>query len=289
MSSTLSSRTGHALLRSTEQKLSELSREADQGKCFCRALVRTPLIALIRQCDRFEPVCSQCKRAGKACGGYRDVPSFAFRDENDKAARRSAMAKSRSEARRKRVKDSTPDPDGSPVSSCPSRLSSVVQRRSSPMFLGQTIPAAVSSSLEEQGLRFFFNRFVTAISAVENSPYDIKSPPFLGAISLEARLRDAVISVGLAAMANVTRDRTLLLVSREKYVAAINSVRLAVGNPEQVSPDQTFKLIVMLSLYEVRSDYRHLYPRFVNGRLNQTVVPDGLLCAKPGRLLDSTL
>lgn len=121
------------------------------------------------------------------------------------------------------------------------------------MHLVPTIPAAVPSSMEEQGLKFFFNRFVTAISAVQNSPYDIKSPPFFNAISLEARLRDAIISVGLAAMANVTRNRSLLLASREKYVAAINSVRLAVGNPEQANPDQTFKLIVMLSLYEVRS------------------------------------
>lgn len=103
-------------------------------------------------------------------------------------------------------------------------------------------------------MRFFFNRFTTTVSALGSSPYDIKSPPFLKAISLEAGIRDSVISVGLAAMANVTRDRSLLLVSREKYVAAINSVRMAVGNPEQANPDQTFKLIVLLSLYEVGSN-----------------------------------
>jgi hypothetical protein len=140
-----------------------------------------------------------------------------------------------------------------------------------------TIPAAVSSSVDEQGLKFFFNRFVTAISAVENSPYDIKSPPFLRDISLEARLRDAVISVGLAALANVTRDRSLLLVSREKYVAAINTVRLAVGNPEQANPDQTFKLIVMLSLYEVRSKYRQILCVSLGAKLTKAVLPDGLL------------
>lgn len=178
-----------------------------------------------------------------------------FRDENDKAARRSTIAKSRSEARRKQLGDSNSSSDASsPVSSQSSPSSLVVQRRSPRVHRALSIPAAVSSSVEEQGLKFFFNRFVTAVSAVESSPYDINSPPFLSAISLEARLRDAVISVGLAAMANVTRDRSLLLVSREKYAAAINSVRLAVGNPEQANPDQTFKLIVMLSLYEVNSD-----------------------------------
>lgn len=140
-----------------------------------------------------------------------------------------------------------------------------------------TIPAAVPSSVDEQGLKFFFSQFVTAISAVENSPYDIKSRPSLRDVSLEARLQDAVISVGLAALANVTRDRSLLLVSREKYVAAINSVRLAVGNAEQANPDQTFKLIVMLSLYEVRSNITILLPLPPSAKLTKAVLLDGLL------------
>lgn len=115
----------------------------------------------------------------------------------------------------------------------------------------QSIPAAISSNLEERGLKFFFNRFATAVSAFQGSPYDIKSLSFLNAISLEVPLREAVVSVGLAALSNITKDRSLLLASREKHMGTINSVRLAVENPEQASPDQTFKLIVMLSLYEV--------------------------------------
>lgn len=177
-----------------------------------------------------------------------------FRDESDKTARRSAVAKSRSEARRKLLEDSTSSSDKSSASSHSSPSSFVVQRSRPRVLLVPTIPAGVSSTLEEQGLKFFFNRFVTAASAVESPSYDLKSPPLLRAISLEATLRDAVASVGLAAMSNVTGDRSLLLVSREKYVAGLNSVRLAVGDPEQANPNQTFKLIVMLSLYEVCSN-----------------------------------
>ncbi|KAJ5175891.1 uncharacterized protein N7482_001768 [Penicillium canariense] len=71
------------------------------------------------------------------------------------------------------------------------------------------------------------------------------------AIHRESSLRDAVVSVGLAAMSNVTQDRALSLAAREKYVATINVVQRAVENPESANVNQTFKIILMLSLYEM--------------------------------------
>lgn len=179
-----------------------------------------------------------------------------FRDENDQTARRSAIAKAKSAARQKPLNDSTWSSEKTSSSAEPSS-SLVLGKRPPWVLFVPTIPVAISSSMEERGLKFFFNRFATAVSAFESSPYDIKSPSFLNAISLEAPLLDAVVSVGLAALSNITKDRSLLLASREKHMGTINSVRLAVGNPEQASPDKTFKLIVMLSLYEVCSNNVH--------------------------------
>lgn len=68
---------------------------------------------------------------------------------------------------------------------------------------------------------------------------------------MQLPLRDATISVGLAAMSNVSQDRVLSLAAREKYVAAINVVRTAVQNPEHANANQTFQIIIMLTLYEV--------------------------------------
>ncbi|KAJ5666398.1 uncharacterized protein N7477_008846 [Penicillium maclennaniae] len=107
--------------------------------------------------------------------------------------------------------------------------------------------------MEEHGLSFFFYRFVTAISMLEQPPPQLEVPHLLGQMLLRPPVRDAAISVGLAAKSNVMRDRSMRLVAKEKYATAISSVRVAVENPQQANLDQTFKLIFMLSLYEMVS------------------------------------
>jgi hypothetical protein len=114
--------------------------------------------------------------------------------------------------------------------------------------------------VEEQGLSFFFLRFVTTVPRLEHAPLEVEISPLLGSVLLHAPVRDAAISVGLAARSNVTRDRSLRLVAKEKYAAAISSVRVAVENPQQANPDQTLKLIIMLGLYEVRPSYDCPFP-----------------------------
>jgi hypothetical protein len=179
-----------------------------------------------------------------------------FRDENDKTARRAAAAKAKSEARRKLLDSSDSSDEGSNISTNgfgPSRLNYVAQPERTRMVIVPKMPAVVPSSLEEQGLKFFFDRFVCAISGLDGDILSgLQTPPFLKAILMQSPLRDATISVGLAAMANVYQDRALLLAAREMYVAAINYVRRAVQNPEQANANQTFHIIVMLSMYEVR-------------------------------------
>lgn len=111
--------------------------------------------------------------------------------------------------------------------------------------------------MEEQGLRFFFNRFATSVQkAGDNTSLleisSLATSPLIASVQNELPLREAVMAVGLAAMSNVTRDKSSLLVAREKYVAALNVVRAAVENPQLANPELTFKIIVMLSLFEVR-------------------------------------
>lgn len=81
---------------------------------------------------------------------------------------------------------------------------------------------------------------------------DPEMSPLMATIPNELPLRDAVMAVGLAAMSNVTHDKSLLSAAREKYLAALNIVRAAVENPQLANPVLTFKLILMLSLFEVR-------------------------------------
>ncbi|KAF9237704.1 transcriptional regulator family: Fungal Specific TF [Penicillium roqueforti] len=209
------------------------------------------------KCDRLEPLCSQCRRAGKPCGGYRDVPSSMFRDENDKAARRSAEAKAKTEARR-RLEDSALEYDIPTPGSRPdcSPSDALVCRSRSQLIRTPRIAAPLSIPLEDQGLRFFINRFVTRIVTKEDGSLQIgtvKPSPEVGAITLDQSSRDAIVSVGLAALSNVNNDRELRILSREKHVTVIKAVREVVENPTQANPDRTLHLIVMLSLYEMVS------------------------------------
>ncbi|KGO73875.1 Protein of unknown function DUF3468 [Penicillium italicum] len=182
-----------------------------------------------------------------------------FRDENDKAARRSAEAKAKTEARRK-LEDSaalesdlsTPD-----LRSDHSASDEVICRSRSQLIpTPPKITAPLSIPLEDQGLRFFVNRFVTHIATGKYRSLHVgtvKPCPHIGAVALDQSSRDAVVSVGLAALSNVNNDRALRILSREKHAMAIKAVREVVENPAQANPDRTVHLIVMLSLYEMVS------------------------------------
>ncbi|KAJ5758609.1 hypothetical protein N7520_005765 [Penicillium odoratum] len=201
------------------------------------------------KCDRIQPVCSQCIRAGKPCGGYRDIPNFLFRDETDKAARRSATAKSRAGEGRKVPVATLLKSDAS--KRCAQQSKAVLsQAKPNPMPI-PTISLAVSASLEDQGLRFFCTQFVTDAAAAMEGPFFLSKLPFLNTVSVELPFRDAVLSVGLAALSNVTRDPSLRLAAREKYVASLQTVRRAVENPLQARPNQTLNIILMIGLYEM--------------------------------------
>ncbi|CAG8022490.1 unnamed protein product [Penicillium salamii] len=205
------------------------------------------------KCDRLEPICSQCKRAGKPCGGYRDLSSLMFRSENERAAQLSAEAKAKSKARRRLEDGLALDSDSTSESRDPSPKALVrynrVQTSSSPI-------VAIPTPLEDQGLRFFINRFVTPMPIRVGGCLQVQNVQdtlFFKEIDYDSSIRDAVVSVGLAAIANVNRDRSLRILSREKHARVIKAVREAVGDPTQANPDRTFPLIVMLSLYEMVS------------------------------------
>ncbi|KAJ5753447.1 Chondroitin AC/alginate lyase [Penicillium nucicola] len=207
------------------------------------------------KCDRVDPICSQCKRGNKKCGGYRDISSLLFRNENDKTARRSAEAKAKTMARREledaalESNTSSPGPRFAPTPS-----EALLFRRAQLFLVAPRIVAPLSSSAEELGLKFFVARFGTPeVTRPDGSPHTLQPSHFFGAIHYDQSARDAVVSVGLAAMSNVTRDKAMRILSREKHATVINAVQKAVSNPAQANPDSTFHKIVMLSLYEMVS------------------------------------
>ncbi|KAJ5342236.1 hypothetical protein N7541_011360 [Penicillium brevicompactum] len=179
-----------------------------------------------------------------------------FRSENERAAQLSAEAKAKSRARRRLEDGVALDSDiPTPESRAEPSPEEVVrciwdQTSSSPNIL------ALPTPVDDQGLGFFINRFVTPMP-IRVGGYlrvnSVQDSTFFRQINSDSSIRDAVVSVGLAAMSNVQRDRSLRIMSREKHARVIKTVREAVGNPAQANPDRTFPLIVMLSLYEMVS------------------------------------
>ncbi|KAJ5223812.1 hypothetical protein N7468_008354 [Penicillium chermesinum] len=196
------------------------------------------------------------ERAGKECGGYRDVLALLFRDETDRAARRSATAKSRAGERQKVGTDLCKDkilPNSWPSITWPNPPISEAAERKLITREPPALPAVVSSSADEQGLRFFFDRFTHRYNGVNSANLTEVSelPPLLQIVFDELSIRDAVVAVGLAALANIKHDRALRLASQEKYVVALRYTRQAVENPDGAHPSHTFILIMMLTLYEM--------------------------------------
>lgn len=184
------------------------------------------------------------------------MPSFMFRDENDRAARRSAEAKAKTEARRRLEDRAALESDISTPGSRADRSPSdaLVYRSMDQLIPTPRITVPMSIPLDEQGLRFFVDRFVTRVAPKsDGSPHVgfVQPSPHVGAVTLDQASRDAVVSVGLAALSNVNNDRALRIMSREKHAMVIKAVREVVENPTQANPDRTLHLIVMLSLYEV--------------------------------------
>ncbi|OKL64585.1 hypothetical protein UA08_00587 [Talaromyces atroroseus] len=198
------------------------------------------------KCDLRVPACTQCKRAGMKCAGYRDQLSLLFRDENARTKHRSATAKDRSrqaEIHRNRVKQDQ-----------------YILR----------VTAGPSMSIEEGGLSFFLNRFttVTQWSLAGQSSIDGTIHPFIRSLISTEPSRDALISVGLAALSNVTGDKACLRLALQKYVNGIMHVRKALEEPAKADLDDTLKLAAMLTLFEISELIKDQLVRNDSGHIN---------------------
>ncbi|OJJ42449.1 hypothetical protein ASPZODRAFT_1311720 [Penicilliopsis zonata CBS 506.65] len=179
----------------------------------------------IKQCDRVRPACSQCRRVGRSCTGYRDVDALIFRDENARTRRRAL----------KPLRDQDASAGGG-------REVALLRADSDMRLL---------SPVEDQALRFFFTHFASIRSE------HVHSSLFFSGLADNPSLHDAVLSVGLAAMANVTGEKAAMTLAQHKYASSVGVVRRAVQDPTKASPHQTIQIILMLSLFEMVSCPEH--------------------------------
>ncbi|EAW16911.1 Zn(II)2Cys6 transcription factor [Aspergillus fischeri NRRL 181] len=192
------------------------------------------------KCDMAVPACSQCKRAGKECVGYRDELPLLFRDENARTIRRATAAKARSRAQRKDA--------GSDSASSPGLK---LMRSSHGPITATSLPSTLPSlDMDELGLHFFVYHFSTYAWAGRCQPQNITSP-FMRRFGEDATLRSAVASVGLAALSNIRKDEGILRGARQRYGQAIRVIQSTLKSQTADQLDGTMKMILMVALFEI--------------------------------------
>ncbi|PQE08180.1 Chondroitin AC alginate lyase protein [Rutstroemia sp. NJR-2017a BVV2] len=189
------------------------------------------------------PSCSQCSRADKECPGYRDHLDLLFRDENDRTLRkarpenRKSSSLGREKCRQPRHAQS-PTPPEELVLDVPSPVEA------------RLLLVANARPLVDEGLTFFFTHYVTVASKVVNEQVDVTTPlwPWL---FMQNRTIDAVSSVGLAGLSNVTKDPNLMLIARRKHSDTLKRVIEELSDTANADLDMLFKKVVMLIVFEL--------------------------------------
>ncbi|KAL2809171.1 hypothetical protein BJX63DRAFT_424012 [Aspergillus granulosus] len=197
------------------------------------------------KCDKARPACSQCKRAGKECSGYRDEKALVFRDENARIIRRVKTAKGQALVE-------TQAPGTVSEASCVSQEN---VSRLNPRGLVPVLARPMSITardIDEHGLLFFVHNF-SAAPIFDGSFAGQYRKTIYEEVEVDASLRNSIISIGLAALSNVNRDPALLSQARRRYGVSLNEVRRILGNLPYPNVAGLLRMILMLAIFEVSS------------------------------------
>ncbi|KAL4785896.1 hypothetical protein BJX76DRAFT_150375 [Aspergillus varians] len=198
------------------------------------------------KCDRVRPACSQCKRAQEECAGYREELSLLFRDENERIIRRSRAAQERSRTKAQAV---VPRAQASHTKPSNTRLPLLNTEGHVVLNLNQPM-SMVPLDIDNHGLQFFFQHFSNRPLADRNLSHERQHNLFRE-LATETSFRNAVVSVGLAALSNVNRDCALLNLARQRYGAALRTVRSVVETSHRGDIGIILKTIAMLGIFEM--------------------------------------
>ena len=197
------------------------------------------------QCDQVTPFCSQCRRARRQCPGYRDEQTLVFRDETKKVVTKAQPTKAR-----KHSNVTSPVP---PVESLTSASSSPGRTPAPPepsIAEILDVPRQLSLSLEEKANCYFFHNFVSKDIAYPTGNLSYL-PIIYGQEFSESVLSEIVTAIGMAGIANLQNSPDAMIAARQKQVAVLRDVNVAIQDPENAKTDRTLMAVLLLGLFEV--------------------------------------
>jgi hypothetical protein len=107
-------------------------------------------------------------------------------------------------------------------------------------------------SIEDQGFCFTFSRYITPDFLPNGTP-EYTTTKFWKIASHNELARDVVISIGLAALSNTRQDLSLMVDARRRFSTVLHSTQTALKDPEYARSDKMLGAVMMLWLFEVKS------------------------------------
>jgi len=196
------------------------------------------LIISHKQCDQRKPGCLKCEKSRHHCPGYRDLHQVLFRDESERVRQR---------AHQTQLTRSDPDPGGARAGDLVQGLESLYPATA---FLASRPARALSHSLRELGMNFFFTRYTFTQPPFSHGYSQWLTQSCFGPAPNHA-LQAAVEAVGTAALANVFHAPGAAAKSKKQYSLALMSTKKALNCPVQALADETMMAIILLGLFEV--------------------------------------
>jgi hypothetical protein len=119
-------------------------------------------------------------------------------------------------------------------------------------FSGKAITFRIGPSPEEQATCFFFQNYALEEQIESTGNFSYLADVYRKEVVTKS-LDDALVSLGMAGLANVWKAPEILTRARMKYTSALHSISERLRNIDEAKADQTLISVILLGLWEVRA------------------------------------
>ncbi|KAF9775785.1 hypothetical protein IL306_006096 [Fusarium sp. DS 682] len=105
----------------------------------------------------------------------------------------------------------------------------------------------IDTSLEEQGIQFYINRYLIGHPDEPRSPGDLPHTGWLW----DPAVQDVMAAVGLASLSNLRDDPNMMTIARQRYGMALRQTGRLVQTSSMPDFEVTMRSVVMLAMFEV--------------------------------------
>ncbi|KAL3593898.1 hypothetical protein FPOAC2_08199 [Fusarium poae] len=141
-----------------------------------------------------------------------------------------------------------------PTPSSPSSSSSFIVTKSSATNTAMStftqpprLPTPIDSSIEDQGIQFYVNRYLIGHPDEPRHPGDLTNTEWLW----DPAVQDIMAAVGLASLSNLRGDSSMMTTARQKYGLALRQTGRLIQTSSMPDFEVTMRSVVMLAMFEL--------------------------------------